>query len=101
MTQISIPQSEEVLLGVVPRVAPGLGIPVRGREHRGQEEERGGRERGETVGHDEGIELHWVVAGELHLVVGGAPLQVHSTPVSTSSDVLFLLLDCTSSHRRA
>ena len=75
--EISIPQSDEVLLGVVPRVSPGLGIPVRRGEHRGQEEQRGGREGGEAAGHGE--ELHWVVAGGHHLVVG-AP-QVHSTPV--------------------
>ena len=92
MTQISIPQSEEVLLGVVPRVAPGLGIAVRGREQHGQEKERGGREGGEAVGHGEEEELHWVVAGRHHFAERDAP-QVHSTP----SDVLF---DCTAWHRR-
>ena len=55
----------------MPRVAPGLGMAVRGRKHRGQDEDRSGREEGEAVGH--GGELHWVVAGEHHLVERGAP----------------------------
>ena len=68
----------------MPRVPPSLGIPVRGWEHRGEEEQRGGRDGGDAFSHCE--ELHWVVAGEHHLVVGGAP-QVHSTPVTCYSSV--------------
>ena len=45
-----VPQSDDVRLRVVPRVAPGLRI-MRREEQRGQEEERGGRNGGDVASH--------------------------------------------------
>ena len=78
---IYIPQSDEVGLRVVPRVAPGLRMMRRRREQRGQEEERGGRDGRDDVGHPEALHK---AAGEHHSHPEHSPELahlVHSTPV--------------------